>query len=247
MISENHISLFNEVGHVTCTPFFDTGLIDELCGVCDTWTEEFIEELDAEKRAWYCEELGKGEPRVRKLDNPVYHKEEFRKLASDPDLVASVEALIGPEVSVAFSQIFFKPANGGGPKPAHQDNFYFGCDNRDGMVTAWIALDEATIENGCMYFGDGSNKGPLIKHVAPIDEPFNLQIPETDMTRMEMSPAPVPKGSISFHHGHTVHQSSDNRSNHSRRAVAIHYVNKATTFENPALPYDQTVLVRISS
>lgn len=246
MMSQDNRDIFNKTGHVTCAPFFELDRIDSLCGVCDDWTQEFLADLDEEKRAWYCEGLGKGETRIRKLDNPVFHKQAFRDLAGDPGLVACVEDLIGPHVSVAFSQVFFKPANGGGPKPAHQDNYYFGCDNRDGMVTAWIALDEATIENGCMYFGDGTNNGDIIPHIAPENEPFNLQIPEETMRRIPMSPAPVLRGGISFHHGHTVHQSSDNRSNNSRRAVAIHYVNKETTFENPALPYDHSLMVPIS-
>ena len=46
------------------------------------------------------------------------------------------------------------------------------------MVTAWIALDDATLENGCLYFGEGSNLGPVYAHVAPADEPFNLQLPQ---------------------------------------------------------------------
>lgn len=246
MISENEIALFGKEGHVTCAPFFDVDQIDTLYAVSDDWTEAFIAEMDDEKRAWYCEGLGKGETRIRKLDNPVFHKEEFQKLAKNPALVSSVEALVGSGLSVAFSQIFFKPANGGGPKPAHQDNYYFGCNNRNGMVTAWVALDEATIENGCMYFGNGTNKGPLIDHVAPEDEPFNLQIPETVMKNMKMTPAPVPKGGVSFHHGHTVHQSSDNKSARSRRAVAIHYVNNSTRFVKPALAYDDSVMVKIS-
>ena len=246
MISQIQMAVFADTGHVTCAPFFDESQIDMLGKVSEDWTETFIADLDDEKRAWYCEGLGKGETRIRKLDNPVFHKDEFRALAKDQNLVSAVEALIGSGVSVAFSQIFFKPAHGGGPKPAHQDNFYFGCNDRDGMVTAWVALDDATVENGCMYFGDGSNKGPLIDHIAPEGEPFNLQIPETEMQKIRMTPAPVPKGGVSFHHGHTIHQSSDNTSAFARRAVAIHYVNQATTFENPALAYDHSIMVKIS-
>ena len=81
-------------------------------------------------------------------------------------------------VTVYFSQIFFKPPEGGGPKPVHQDNFYFGPRDRDEMVTAWVALDDATVENGCLYFGEGSNRGPVIPHVFPPGEPFNLLIPD---------------------------------------------------------------------
>jgi ectoine hydroxylase-related dioxygenase (phytanoyl-CoA dioxygenase family) len=161
-------------------------------------------------------------------------------------LVQAVEQLIGAHVSVAFSQLFFKPSEGGGPKPAHQDNYYFGCNNQDGMVTAWVAIDDATVENGCMFFADGSNRGEIFPHTAPEGEPFNLQISSEILTRFALTPAPVPKGGVSFHHGKTIHQSSQNRSKNWRRAVAIHYVNVATKFVTPALQYDNAKLVSIS-
>ena len=110
-------------------------------------------------------------------------------------------------MSVYFSQIFFKAPEGGGPKPAHQDNFYFGPTDIEGVVTAWIALDDATLENGCLYFGEGTNLGPVYAHVAPADEPFNLQLPAAILDKQPMSPAPVRKGGVSFHHGNTFHQS----------------------------------------
>ena len=96
---------------------------------------------------------------------------------------------------------------GGGPKPAHQDNFYFGPTDIEGVVTAWIALDDATLENGCLYFGDGTNPGPVYAHFAPEGEPFNLQLPAAVLDRQPMAPAPVRKGGVSFHHGNTFHQS----------------------------------------
>ena len=96
---------------------------------------------------------------LRKLDNPHAHRPAVQRLARDPRLVGHVEALLGAGVSVYFSQIFFKPPEGGGPKPAHQDNFYFGPTDLEGVATAWIALDDATLENGCLYFGDGTNLG----------------------------------------------------------------------------------------
>ena len=135
-----------------------------------------------------------------------------RQLARDPRLVGQVESLLGPGVSVYFSQIFFKPPEGGGPKPAHQDNFYFGPTDIEGVVTAWIALDDATLENGCLYFGDGTNLGPVYPHFAPEGEPFNLQLPATVLDKQPMTPAPVRKGGVSFHHGNTFHQSGPNHS-----------------------------------
>ena len=136
-----------------------------------------------------------------------------------------------------FSQIFFKPPEGGGPKPAHQDNFYFGPTDIEGVATAWIALDDATLENGCLYFGDGTNLGPVYSHFAPEGEPFNLQLPATVLDKQPMTPAPVRKGGVSFHHGNTFHQSGPNHSSAWRRACALHYVRNDVEFAHarPAL------------
>ena len=64
--------------------------------------------------------------------------------------------------------------------------------------------------------------------------------------RIEARVGRVPRGGVSFHHGNTFHQSGTNRSTKWRRACALHYVNDRTFFENPALPYDDAVKLRIS-
>lgn len=181
---------------------------------------------------------------LRKLDNPVYLRPAFRALAANETLLAMVAQLIGPDPQVFFSQIFFKAPGGGGPKPVHQDNFYFGPKDRESMVTAWIALDDADVANGCLFFGEGSNKGPVIPHIAPEGEPFNLLIPEHAASEFAMTPAPVPRGGVSFHHGNTLHQSADNQTSRPRRACAIHYGNGQTELVEPALTYDLAAVVK---
>ena len=61
-----------------------------------------------------------------------------------------------------------------------------------------------------------------------------------------MTAAPVPRGGVSLHHGNVFHQSGPNHSTHWRRACALHYVANANRFVNPALPYDEAVVVRIT-
>ena len=232
-------------GHVTIANIFSRDQMDVAIADIMAWADETLAGMDDETRQWYVDDNVKTASVLRKLDDPVFHRPAFRKLASNPKLVEAVEAIIGPCLRVAFSQIFFKPPGGGGPKPVHQDNFYFGCNNKDGMVTAWLALDEATVENGCLYFADGTNNGPVLRHEAPAGEPFNLLIPDEEACAFEMTPAPVPKGGVSFHHGNTLHQSSSNTSAHWRRAAAFHYINKETMFTSPALEYDDARMVAI--
>jgi ectoine hydroxylase-related dioxygenase (phytanoyl-CoA dioxygenase family) len=106
-------------------------------------------------------------------------------------------------------------------------------------------MDDADIANGCLYYGNGTNRGPIYDHVAPEDKPFDLQLLAEEAARHPMTPAPVPRGGVSFHHGNTLHQSSDNTSDRWRRACAIHYVNRDTVFATPALPYDASLVVPI--
>jgi len=245
-LTEIDKAIYRHVGHLTVPGVFSAAETDALVRDIEAWGESFLADLPAEQRAWYVDSGVKARTVLRKLDNPHHHREAVRRVATSPALVALVESLIGPGLSVYFSQIFFKPPEGGGPKPAHQDNYYFGPNDIEGVVTAWIALDDATLENGCLYFGDGTNMGPVYPHVAPPDEPYNLQLPPEILERQPMSPAPVMRGGVSFHHGNTFHQSGPNRSTRWRRACALHYVNRDTTFAHPALPYDESLKLRVS-
>ena len=125
----------------------------------------------------------------------------------------------------------------------HQDNFYFGPNDNESMVTAWVALDDADESNGCLFFGEGTNNDNVIPHIAPEGEPFNLLIPDDVATQYKMTPAPVRRGGGAFHHGNTLHQSSTNRSDRWRRACAMHYGNRKTQLVNSALTYDTNAVV----
>jgi len=239
-------AIYAERGHVTVPAVFTPEEMDAAIADLHLWGEDFLAELSPEQRQWYVDAGVTHATVLRKLDNPVFHRPAIQALARKPALVDLVESLIGRGVSVVFSQVFFKPPRGGGPKPVHQDNFYFGPSDPDAIVTAWVALDDADLENGCMHFGEGTHKAPPVPHVAPLGEPFNLLIPEEVASTVQMTPAPVPKGGVSFHHGNIFHQSADNNSDRWRRAVAMHYVRNDNAFTSPALPYDMNVIVRIT-
>jgi ectoine hydroxylase-related dioxygenase (phytanoyl-CoA dioxygenase family) len=246
LINDADRAVYRHSGHLTVPGLLRREETAALIEDIQSWGEQFLHDLPQHQRAWYVDGGVSARTVLRKLDNPHHHRDIVRSLASRPALVDMVEFLIGPGVSVYFSQVFFKPPEGGGPKPAHQDNFYFGPNDQEGVVTAWIALDDATLENGCLYFGEGTNRGPVYAHEAPKDEPYNLQLPAAILARQPMTPAPVPCGGVSFHHGNTFHQSAPNLSTRWRRAIALHYVNERTTFVHPALPYDHGLRLRVS-
>jgi len=225
---------------------FEPAEMDRVVRDIAAWGTSFLDELPADQRAWYVDGGVTARTVLRKLDNPHFHRDAVKALARDPRLTTLVEQILGRGVSVYFSQIFFKAPEGGGPKPAHQDNHYFGPTDIEGVVTAWIALDDATLENGCLYFGDGTNQGPVYAHFAPEGEPYNLQLPPAILDKQPMTPAPVHKGGISFHHGNTFHQSGPNHSTQWRRACALHFVRNDVEFAHPALPYDHSLKFKVT-
>lgn len=246
MLTETQLEQFQQTGHVTVEGLLNSQTLASALADIESWSHEFRSRMTADQQPWYIERGDATGTQLRKLDEPVYHRAIFRRIAQQPELVSSVEQLIGRSVSVFFSQIFCKPPEVGGPKPVHQDNFYFGPDDLNATLTVWIALDDARVENGCLYYADGSHRGPIYEHVAPPGEPFNLQIPAEHIEDFPMTPAPVPAGGVSFHHGNTWHQSSSNTSTRPRRAAAFHYLRNDASLIRPALKYNADVVVKIT-
>ncbi|MDQ6685639.1 MAG: phytanoyl-CoA dioxygenase family protein, partial [Pseudomonadota bacterium] len=131
------LAFYRHQGHLTVNGVFGAAETDGLIADIEAWGESFLAELPVEQRRWYVDGGVKVRTVLRKLDNPHAHRPAVQKAARDPRLVALVEQVLGRGVSVYFSQIFFKAPEGGGPTPAHQDNFYFGPTDSEGVVTAW--------------------------------------------------------------------------------------------------------------
>lgn len=245
-ISDAQRAAWRRAGHLTVPGVFDAARMQAVIADIERWGEAFLAALPAGQRAWYVDGGVKAATVLRKLDNPHRHRASIEALARDARLVALVESLIGAGVSVYFSQIFFKPPGGGGPKRVHQDNFYFGPRDPEALVTAWVALDDATPENGCLEFGEGTHLGPVHAHIAPPGQPYELHVPPEIAQSQPMTAAPVPRGGVSFHHGGTFHQSGPNHSARWRRACALHYVRNDNRFVTPALDYDHAMVMRVS-
>jgi phytanoyl-CoA hydroxylase len=245
VLSPEQIRQFRHTGHLTVPDVLDVQTTDTAIDDVAIWNSEFIQTLSPEEQRWYVEQSSGEQTQLRKLDNPVFHRKVFRELAANNSLVEMVEQLIGRGVSVFFSQVFMKPPQVGGKKPIHQDNFYFGPDDPNATLTVWIALDDATTENGCLYYSN-VHQSQVAQHEAPEGEPFNLQISAAIANQFEMLPAPVPRGGVSFHHGNTPHQSSANRSTHPRRAAALHYMRNDARLIKPALDFDGAVSVKVT-
>ena len=148
--------------------------------------------------------------------------EEFAAFAKQDKLLGLVRQLIGPKVKLFQDQMLLKPPHGQA-KPLHQDQSYFRVMPEDALVTAWIALDPATVENGCMTYVPGSHTHGIFPVDHDPERPVH-HIPLTGEVGLpEAVACPVGAGSVIFHHGCTLHASADNRTDTWRRALIYHY------------------------
>lgn len=97
-------------------------------------------------------------------------------------------------------------------------------------ISMWVALDDATLENGCLYYTPGSHKATSQKNAAigpDLGAIFDIypEFKETGAT-----PCPVPAGGACFHNGLTIHGAGANMTAGLRRAMTCAYMPDGSTF-----------------
>ena len=181
---------------------------------------------------------------VRKINRCAKNDSVFARYASNNNILEIVEQLLGPDIKLFSSQVFMKPPDGV-EKPYHQDSPYFTIEPM-AMVTCWIALDDVTLDNGCLWVIPGSQHlGPL-PHSEKwvVGDRIDMRIPESLFNRNLEVPIPLQAGSCSFHHGLLLHMSHPNRSDQPRRGVAFHYMTAKSRWTAATPPESEFPLLR---
>lgn len=136
-----------------------------------------------------------------------------------------------PTLRIWHDQVQYKPPKQGGTTMWHQDAPLWPIIEPMTEVSAWVALDDAEIENGCMWMVPGShtwgNHMDFIRENVPT---FDAMPKSFEGRDVKVLPCPVKKGEVHFHHALTWHGSPDNTSPNPRRAIAIHYMTGETRF-----------------
>jgi len=157
------------------------------------------------------------------------HREQpvFNHFCCADFLKPYLEALLGKDYDCFLSQFIFKYPGALG-QPWHQDKFYFNFD-RSPQIGLWLAVTEATQNNGPLWILPGSHKEPVHEVVSDDRKhanPFYVEIVDHDMSDaicVTMSP-----GDLLFFHSHLMHKSTDNLSDAKRAAMVYHYADSAT-------------------
>ncbi|HVT10785.1 MAG TPA: phytanoyl-CoA dioxygenase family protein [Fimbriimonadaceae bacterium] len=137
------------------------------------------------------------------------------------NLAHVVRQLLGPETEVGGDHMIFKPARVGAETPWHQDQAYWDPEYDYESLSVWIPLQEATIENGCMWFVPGSQNHDIYPHHSIGHDPrvHGLEVEGADVSAAVA--CPLPPGGATFHHCRTLHYTGANTSDVPRRAYII--------------------------
>ncbi len=156
---------------------------------------------------------------VRKLMWFCAVEPRLAALAQHPQLTAVLRRLLGAEPRLIQDMALLKPPKIGREKPWHQDHAYFNLPLGTPVVGVWVALDEATLDNGCMrVLHGGHQQGPQ-----PHFKRRDWQMCDSHIPRHGVVACPLRSGGLLLFDSLIPHGTPHNVSPQRRRAVQFHY------------------------
>lgn len=149
----------------------------------------------------------------------------FDRFSRSKNLKELAAALGFKDSLLLQSMYIFKQPNIGGEVSCHQDSTFLYTEPIE-IVGLWFALEDATIENGCLWaIPGGHRRGLKSRWVRSHEGGMEFEIYDKEpWPENELVPLEVKKGSLILLHGLLPHRSFENRSPHSRHAYTLHLI-----------------------
>ncbi|WPQ63321.1 phytanoyl-CoA dioxygenase family protein [Chitinophaga sancti] len=160
--------------------------------------------------------------------SPVIHKALFHR-----GVVDVLTQIIGPDVKCMQSMLFVKGPGKAG-QSWHQDEFYIPTRDRS-LTGVWIAIDDATVENGCLWIIPGKPKYMMRRVENNSSEYADVDTIDVTPFAKDAIPVEVKSGSVVFFHGYTLHSSRRNKTKDCFRTALVNHYMSADSM----LPWDQ--------
>lgn len=236
LLNETQVSFFRDKGYLVLdTPVVDSRRVEEL-------KERVLQVTRGEKggadsvRNLVGGEIEASDRVVVQIVNIWQADPLFHELIYQDNITEMVSQLMGEDtIRLWHDQIQYKPAQVGAPTDWHQDHPYWPIIQPADLLSCWIALDDATVENGCMNVVPESHRWGAVPGGLRGDENFRPAFDDGAFipagASLDTVPCEVKSGCCMFHHCLTWHGSYYNRSEKPRRAIALHYMPGYTRYE----------------
>jgi phytanoyl-CoA hydroxylase len=206
---------FDELGFVVVENAVDAHSLDRVTAEIDRFEAEFETMLRtaADGRAFIAEADA-----ITFTTHLVARSSEVRALATQDVFIDLCADLIGPDVNMYWDQAVYKKPEKPRRFPWHQDNGYAFIEPQQ-YLTCWLALSDATQENGCPWIAPGVHRVGTLTHryVDPLGLECFTEPP------VEAVPAPVLAGSALVFSSLTPHTTGPNLTDADRKAYILQY------------------------
>lgn len=261
MLSANQLNKFSDDGYLTIPGFksaqeierlreralqlvdeFDPGQSRSIFTTQnqDTATDIYFLRSDNTMRCFFEEEAFGPDGKLRqpkalsinKIGHAMHDLDPvFGDFSRGPALDAVARGLGLAEPLIWQSMYIFKQPGIGGEVRWHQDATFFDTDPIS-VTTFWFALEDATIDNGCLWVEPGGHRGPMRERFLRNGDDIRMEKLDTTPWPDDSVAVPVEAkaGTLVIFHGLLPHYSAPNRSPVSRHAYTLHVTDGRTTY-----------------
>lgn len=237
------IQSYRENGFIVIPGFLDRTALQTWRSVTGKAVDDRMQQLDGPGNQ-HCDDYYRNvfNQCLRLIDTDP----EFSTLMKDPRIGSFAGRLAGAGgIRIWHDQALIKPPYGN-PTSWHLDVAYWSFNSRD-AISIWIALDDATLENGCLWYLPGTHRSATCDNVAIASNMPELFKCYPEWKEIEAVPVPCPAGSAVFHNGLVAHAAGPNMTPRPRRAVACGFMPDGCTFNGKPniLPEDYLMTLTV--
>lgn len=224
-LTTGQIDFFHREGYLTIPSLTS---LEEVAFIRTLYDRIFAQRAGRESGAQFdlagTDEEGK-EAVMPQILGPAQYAPELNETQLLVNATAVTRQLFGDNAWCGFGHAIYKPPRISPPTPWHQDAAYWSPEmDYPASVSIWVPLQEATLENGCMWFVPRSQRPDVYEHqsIGKDVRIHALELQEHEMHRVVHPVAcPLPPGGATFHGPYTLHYAGANKSDIPRRALIL--------------------------
>lgn len=218
-IAEDEVAFFRDKGYLVIEAMTSPEEVEELREIYDRLFAARAGRAEGNQYDLAGTDAEDQPAKLPQIINPVSYAPELRETQFRVNAAQVARRLLGSDVEFQGEHAIMKPPAIGEAAPWHQDESYWKEELEYDGLSVWLALQETTVENGCMQFIPGSHKGDVLPHHSIGHDPriHGLEVDDV-MDASTAVACTIPAGGATIHHCRTLHYTGPNQTDTTRRA-----------------------------
>jgi phytanoyl-CoA hydroxylase len=234
MLKESQLKHYEEEGYIIFENLFSAPEIDRIRAIVDDFDDESAQKLHSSNKNFISI------PKQINFTGALNFKDpRLQQFIADPRFVDITTSILGPDVRLYHDASVYKRPEANRDFPWHQDNGYAPIDPLH-YLTFWLALEDATVENGCVWVMPGTHLQGFVNH-------WRTDIGNVCYDGEDPGiPVELKKGSAVAFHSLLFHRSTPNQSQTTRKGYVIQYSVLGSKNPNNGMEYKRGPVIAIN-